>query len=93
MSKHTPGPWHIDGDPDDGRIVTEFVDDRIEVWTGGERTAPDVRLIAAAPDLLAACRILMGVAEWAERNRKRSIMDVCDWSIVRAAISKAEGNS
>ena len=72
-------------------------------WTQSELTislgATDGKLgnkldmMKAAPDLLAACKLLMGVAEWADRNGKRSITDVCDWSIVRAAIDKARGES
>ncbi|MFH1267808.1 MAG: hypothetical protein ABIK89_18990 [Planctomycetota bacterium] len=48
---HTPGPWRVE----DERIVTGFVDDRIEVYTGEEGREGDLSLIAAAPDLLAAC--------------------------------------
>ncbi len=68
MSKHTPGPWHTGTLPDNERSI--FADEgrmRLEngattlypiAWTvdyDGEAAA-NARLIAAAPDLLAACR-------------------------------------
>ena len=56
---HTPGPWRVE----DGRIVTGFVDDRIEVYTGEEGREGDLSLIAAAPELLEALRELLPIAE------------------------------
>ena len=59
MTSHTPGPWHTNG----GQIKTEA-----NVYDGGiiatvgivnHQDATDIanaRLIAAAPDLLAACQ-------------------------------------
>lgn len=87
-AKHTPGPWrhdyissssqpsgwtNIHGDPDkDGWTLLAKV-----------HTASDARLIAAAPDMLAALR-------------KISNMDGRDdltsaWTIARTAIAKAIG--
>lgn len=59
MSKHTPGPWSFYDDSNDGRT------NRIEIVAIGKTVAriyhsvpaedlPNARLIAAAPDLLAA---------------------------------------
>ena len=50
---HTPGPWTIDPQDEDGwDVVTEYVDDRILVRTGLTSREADARLIAAAPELL-----------------------------------------
>lgn len=56
MSGHTPGPWtidpvapeYIDGPGRSGTIVMMMQDD--------DRARADARLIATAPDLLAACK-------------------------------------
>ena len=59
MSAHTPGPWKTTKsemvETEDGRLVAD-------VLTFGARRAADARLIAAAPDLLAAlCEIVSGL--------------------------------
>lgn len=51
MSDHTPGPWHAEGDGD----WFDAVDER-GFAVAEAMTEPDARLIAAAPDLLAALR-------------------------------------
>ena len=64
MSKHTPGPWRID---EWGDIVAGLRDiaETAHIWNdGGDDTLPEMRranarLIAAAPDLLAACTALV----------------------------------
>lgn len=62
MEKHTPGPWKASGH---GNVRTEFVDDVIIVRTGAEGRLADARLIAAAPDLLAALHSFVGYYEQA----------------------------
>lgn len=67
---HTNGPWHVNGNcieadaPDAPRDIT------VAVVAGAlfNKTAIDnARLIAAAPDLLAACRALRNcLADWVE---------------------------
>ena len=95
MSKHTPGPWEAAKRCNAVYAGAQCVANLTEVTTGveAEEGRANALLVAAAPDLLAACKMLMGVAEWADRNRKRSIVDVCDWSRVRAAVAKAEGGA
>lgn len=85
MSQHTPGPWIVYNDSDDGKT------NRIEIAARGKTVAriyhsvpkedlPNARLIAAAPDLLEALRVA-----------EESVGDLKALEIVRAAIAKAEG--
>jgi len=76
MSKHTPGPW----------ITDTCVGDRWRVshqgrWTATAYTKPDARLIAAAPDLLAALKLV------------EPYVSLDHLGQVHAAIAKAEGTS
>jgi hypothetical protein len=87
MSKHTPGPWE----------ARDFSGDQYVIWGpefGGGRhaliatcTGPNLeanaRLIAAAPEMLAALKRAYGFLEKGSRAYEQ----------VRAAISKAEGRS
>lgn len=61
MSKHTPGPWTVARNTDDGLDIISsdevtYVEVALDV-----RTEADARLIAAAPDLLKALKEV----EWA----------------------------
>ncbi len=69
---HTPGPWTADGH--EWGSVSEVAHDI--------KNIDDQYLIAAAPDLLAACKLALGAFE---RN------DCIDWSDLEKAIAKAEG--
>ena len=90
MSKHTPGPWEIDwyicreGNKELWRVprsIGPACTDHNH-WAGNYITVDeaDARLIAAAPDLLAALERIADetAATW-----------VCD--VARAAIAKATG--
>jgi hypothetical protein len=93
-SGHTPGPWHANGccieaPGDEGpRDVTIAV-------VHGQRLDANARLIAAAPELLAA---LNGVLYWAECEcesieRDTPLHDeapMCEFCVAKAAIAKAE---
>jgi hypothetical protein len=105
-AKHTPGPWHVNGD-----CWVGF--DRNNAEAGGyqfcavahvmERIGcldANARLIAAAPDLLAACKDLMPHAERAIKTLNEQMIGSLYPSIntatlerARAAIAKAEGKS
>lgn len=97
MSKHTPGPWSLfdDGSEVHDRIVGPVVGVKGMTATvaraafgirPNQEVAANARLIAAAPDLLAACEsVIDGLASMG-----------CDWgdeqhAIVSAAIRKAKG--
>ena len=71
---HTPGPWKVSADPDataQQRRCTTLHDARFVDGPSGHVCAmrdqasqqADARLISAAPDLLAALRVLTGFAE------------------------------
>jgi len=91
MNKHTPGPWVVYDDSNDGKT------NRIEIAARGKTVAriyhsvpaedlPNARLIAAAPDLLEALKDTLQLLEvycedFEEGTRKQA----------RAAIAKAEG--
>ena len=85
---HTPGPWYanqdcieIDG-PEGPRDVT------LAVVLQADNAAADARLIAAAPELLAALKRLLPL--WEESiGWEEDYMDMADDA--RAAIAKAEG--
>ena len=57
MSKHTPGPWKILHDPVHGGplVATEDVAIADVMEMEGGMSKANARLIAAAPELLAAC--------------------------------------
>lgn len=70
MSEHTPGPWHMGSGNGEGSIFADR-DGRMRLEIGGTTLYPicmmgtgwekdedqaNARLIAAAPDLLDACR-------------------------------------
>ncbi|MHC3750731.1 hypothetical protein ACYKDZ_17825 [Stutzerimonas stutzeri] len=100
MTKHTPGPWLVEG-----RTVYALNDDGYnrfsalvqDAHTPGDELEANARLIAAAPDLLEAAELALEVAEgW--------IHDQLDGTgiagealgkldSVRAAIAKARGEA
>lgn len=93
MSKHTPGPWcvrdlptaqrYIGPSNDGGASSVALVLARVNL--PDEQIAADAKLVAAAPELLAALNRLMGgtttMQDAADANKQ-----------ARAAIAKAEGD-
>lgn len=86
MSEHTPGPW-----------VAFFVDGRASVIMPAGRPGDiclfrdgaaeaDARLIAAAPELLEACKAILNVYFPTDTCGARE-----HWKRVEDAIAKAEG--
>lgn len=92
MSKHTPGPWIVYDDSNDGKT------NRMEIAAIGKTVAriynsvpeedlPNARLIAASPDLLAVLKELQeSAAYWSEYDVPIGIVDR-----INQAIAKAEG--
>ena len=98
MDKHTSGPWkaediagqiHIGTDADDDQFIFgQQIADMVQSIGRGRkdvrRIVADAHLIAAAPDLLAACKQAVKLAGTPHR-RAQMIRDL------KAAIAKAEG--
>jgi len=87
--QHTPGPWTLH-ETVRGIRIEDSKTTVCSVFPRGDKEA-NARLIAAAPDLLAALRLV-------ERQHEGRVVgigqtkcecDVC--AVVRAAIAKAEG--
>jgi hypothetical protein len=84
MTKHTPGPWHY-AECEMGApfIDTESVGDLFAVVLPLDEERANCRLMAAAPDLLAAC--------------EHAMRECCDLqgtpagNAIEAAIAKARG--
>jgi hypothetical protein len=93
--KHTPGPWTVYDDSNDGKT------NRIEIAARGKTVAriyqsvpeedlPNARLIAAAPDLLEALKMAVSALERSDYiQMDGDSFDVVDVS--RAAIARASG--
>lgn len=88
---HTPGPWKVSSlaplniCKDNGTLIA----DCCNAWQSfdGEREA-NARLIAAAPDLLAALETLANIAAVFPNELHEKHQDIID---ARAAIAKAKG--
>lgn len=90
MSKHTQGPWTVDGAVatenldvlgEGGRIAMLDCDD-----IDAETLKANARLIAASPEMLDALRVAQSELHYFTATRGREAHE-----IVRAAIAKATG--
>lgn len=96
MSAHTPGPWKAmdwDGDTclvealtSDEKMVTREICHVLNPEDDQPTTKANLSLIAAAPDLLAALRLMV-------RDNDGTNDGVADLAVAAAAIAKAEGKS
>ena len=101
---HTPGPWRI-GDTSTRTVVIE-ADRRDICWTRGNDDAAhaNARLIASAPDLLAALKDARAIIEDASMERSNDDgtpqadingIELSEWHLtaerIRNALAKAEG--
>jgi len=89
---HTPGPWRMDHDGSNWMVVTDDYPEMVDVWGFNGMPAVEVvanvRLIAAAPDLLAALDDLL-IAYCDPGNQGGDHDDKVE--AARAAIAKARG--
>ncbi len=94
MSKHTPGPWRAEiscdetGAPQKCWWISAKGDVDIGETSGEKRSdeeAANALLIAAAPDLLKACKEFVRKCECGEARSRRSYAEM------KAALAKAEG--
>jgi len=97
-TRHTPGPWAIEADADkagrhplhDNRHVTARTGVVCDLRDQPAQAA-DARLIAAAPDLLAALKFLRGVYMLTgDHSDPRHHEDGCALCAATEAITKAE---
>ena len=93
MSKHTPGPWTLGGPIGSGHLHGREPKFRVyahrtlflevcadpDGYVRGENEA-NARLIAAAPDLLEACKVALGIIGFGAEHDQ-----------ISAAIAKATG--
>ena len=105
-SRHTPGPWEaFDAKTQDGEVTIgirgdgEFIAtlDVVAIGAGPYKLPPNAeanaRLIAAAPELLEACKALLGEM-WSGRKRRNVKKDfhlMVAEEAARTAIAKATG--
>lgn len=105
MSRHTPGPWMWDESW--GAIMANHSGGSrlvCPMWTGSDRRGlgrqvededmANARLIEAAPELLAACKMVVEYYEKMSGNPNAPIPDkywIRGALLARAAIAKAEG--
>ena len=96
MTTHTPGPWagpyrHVDGQDcilSPSETASDVVVAWLDRWTGphADEQAANARLIAAAPDLLAALkRATALLARYPDHTDA--------WRDCRAAIARATGEA
>lgn len=98
-TKHTPGPWHANTPTEeqyaDGTSIRESKHGDIVAIVDKPREGSciaNARLIAAAPDLLAACKVgLEALKDWSDNEGWYDKFDTDERVILlRAAIAKAE---
>jgi hypothetical protein len=93
-SQHTPGPWRAEVSGDTVYITSETYGDvaRVREGDGDDRREANIRLIAAAPELLEALDgILNNLWEDRKRNVKRDYSLMVYEAQAKAAIAKAKG--
>ena len=89
MTKHTPGPWHIK----DGKVFAAAIC-RVDGTPDGSAEA-NAQLIAAAPELLEACKIAMKIVQYPNMTKQYSKASY-EYSekareLISIAIAKVEG--
>jgi hypothetical protein len=92
MSRHTPGPWHVREDYYVGRPGKLSL---AEVKCGDvpaedvEQHRANARLIAAAPDLLAACESFLSLFRESDMRPEDECHEIA--GIMRRAVARAIG--
>lgn len=105
MSKHTPGPWFVNGpwsiQADTQTEIPVIVAQVTKLRSGSaEEREANAELLAAAPELLSALKNARGMLETASRYFPKSIKNGDRFSLlnvlansVNPAIRKAEGGA
>jgi hypothetical protein len=88
---HTPGPWSLEkGSAGFGDAIFSTMDP-LNTVADNVRNAANARLIAAAPDLLAACEWLVTAWEQSPDDQARIVVGIAS-ERARDAIAKAKNN-
>ena len=94
MDKHTPGPWQIaDGESRRAYLINHGRDAVGETVYTDTRNPADARLIAAAPDLLAALKGILREHDALQMAEGRTGDRWPAATRARAAITKATGEA
>jgi len=86
MGKHTPGPWMLGNGSRATGFTVKIASDELLVGGYGLKSEANARLIAAAPDLLAALELI-------ERNSTKADWADDIWAALVNAIAKARGDT
>jgi hypothetical protein len=98
--KHTPGPWKVIKNPNIHKIHFGMIDSEKcsigSVSYETENAEANAKLIAAAPDLLEACKGMMAILEtldfdWINQRQDEIHYDNIPWEQWESAIKKATG--
>ena len=95
MSNHTPGPWSVAEDfCENGLIESLFGNVAVVHGFGNpdDETRPNANLIAAAPDLLAACKAVVDRSGGRLYNTDQVTGSIFA-DLLSAAIARAEGGA
>ena len=93
MSKHTPGPWHLE-ETSQAFIITKGPDPFDEQITDHVYTKENAQLIAEAPDLLAALIVITDkYANEMESEYCSTERDLPEVLAARTAIARAQGEA
>jgi hypothetical protein len=96
MTKHTPGPWEVSGFPKSegfsiltgkGRCVAERYPAAVSEKEGEEMEA-NARLIAAAPELLKACKAAFVIIRDMDGEVENTVKDFVQQAIAHAESSQ-----
>jgi hypothetical protein len=87
MTQHTPGPWfaHNIGLGPNGEGPFTY-----PLGTDPDKAAANARLIAAAPDMLAALQMHDALPAWPDREALIKAMDATRAAIAKALNTKAK---
>lgn len=97
MSAHTPGPWAVEQDATNALdivaghsvVATIIADDDIPEGDCEDRA--NARLISAAPDSAAACRVLFNRWSNTGPGSPHRILGNADAAMLRAVLDKVDG--
>ena len=100
-AKHTPGPWHI---IERTGHVSKSHEQTFDIMSGpngsphewdmvcDKAAGANARLIAAAPELLEACKAVSEAHAYIQRTGSGETRALCEAvDLLRAAVAKAEG--